>query len=125
MKRIVRLTESDLTRIVRRVIKEQNEKKTPNLQVRALKVKNPQSSNYSDNYVEVTTDTNSVIFNKCTTNTDVSKRDSCFSLNTATMENGTYPPLSFSGDIFVYYKGFEYRCKLNKPCSSKSLKPSF
>ena len=110
---------------VKPLISEQNEKKIPNLQVRVLTVKNPETFGDLDNHVEVTTDTNSILFGKCMANTDIAKRNNCFSLKTTTMENGTYPPKSFSGEILVYHKGLEYRCKLNKPCIPKSLKPSF
>ena len=119
-KKIIRLTESDLTRIVRRVINEDKEKKIPNLQVVKLKVTNPLGSNFYDNYVEVKTDTNTILFNKCKANTDIASRNDCFSLNTTTLQNGTYPPSSFSGEIRVHYKNREFVCKLNKPCILKN-----
>jgi hypothetical protein len=106
MKRIIRLTESDLTRIVRRVLSEQK----IDLRITEFKVYN--SPNGGEATVKsVNNPRSNRVYPKC------SKRESsnCFDYP-STLQNGTYPPSSFSGDLNLFVDSKKYTCKLNSIC---------
>jgi hypothetical protein len=113
MKRIVRLTESDLTRIVKRVINEQKEMlptQKVDLKITEFRVFNSPN----EGQAKVKSDSNpslNRIYQKCNKN----EMSNCFDYPSM-LQDGSYPPSRFSGDLTLYVNSKKYVCKLNSIC---------
>ena len=108
MKRIVRLTESDLSRIVKKVIKEQTEI-NPNKE-RIIPVKF--SINKKNAKLTVKLRGSFQHFDKCVAGLT---SGNCFEYP-SNLTDGEYTVNNFTGDIFFVHQSKKYRCKLSKPC---------
>jgi hypothetical protein len=116
MKRIVRLTESDLSRIVKKVIKEQTELK-PNKEInpnkeRIIPVKFSIYKKNAKLTVKLSDRDSFQHFDKCVAGLT---SGNCFEYP-SNLTDGEYTVNNFTGDIFFIHQSKKYRCKLSKPC---------
>jgi hypothetical protein len=117
MKRIVQLTEGDLSRIVMRVIKEQTELK-PNSEINSIKERI-----IVDNFKIYKQNSQASVklrgslqyFPNCAGQTV----SNCFN-RPSNLGDGYYTNQNYTGDLIFIYETKTYRCKLSKPCQLTS-----
>ena len=106
MGRIVRLTESDLSRIVKKVINEQGELKPNKDDIRILKFSIYKKNGKASIKLRGTLQD----FPKCGPGSL-----NCFTYP-SNLTDGLYTKDNFTGDLFFTYENKTYKCKLEKPC---------
>ena len=105
MKRILKLTESELTNLIKRIIKE--EKKVNDIRIWRLVISGKNSKalvqSYGEN--EFTED-----FPSCNTGSP-----NCFK-QPSSLKDGVYKQSNFTGVVFLTYENKTYKCMLGQPC---------
>ena len=113
MERIVRLTESDLSRIVKKVINEQGELKPSKERIILDNFKI--SSVDRSAQVSVKLRDRLQYFPNCAGQTV----SNCFNCP-QNLKAGYYTNQNYTGDLIFIYETKTYRCKLSKPCQLTS-----